>query len=385
MSDPTSEQDALRAEVAKFTAAEITPNATRWDTEHGDGAYPMHLFTRLGELGWLGIGFDEAIGGSGGGPVERCILFEELAYGSAGAALGLYVHTALAAGALADIADAALAERFVPGLLAGTTTGAWAYAEPDSGADVTRVRLAARRDGDHFVLNGSKVYITNGTFADLILVVVRTSGEPGRLGGLSVLAVDGASEGLTRTPMDKLGMRPSELAELHFDDCVVPADRLVGEVDRGFRQCLAVLSQGRVFAGALALGLGRAAFDSALAHVGTREQFGAPLADKQVVRMTVAEMATRLRTVRHLVYSAAETLGGGGGYDTAASIAKLVASETATWVSERCLHLHGAQGFMLESPAQRFYRDCKINEWGEGANELQREMIFEATTKGFRP
>ena len=385
MPDRTPEQDALRAEVAKFTASEITPNATRWDVEHADGAYPMHLFTRLGELGWLGIGFDEALGGSGGGPVERCILFEELAYGSAGATLGLYVHTALAAGALATVADPELAGRFVPDLLAGTTTGAWAYAEPDSGADVTRVRLDACRDGDHFVLNGSKMYITNATFADLILVVVRTSGQPGRLGGLSVLAVDGDSDGLTRTPMDKLGMRPSELAELHFADCIVPVDRLVGELDQGFRQCLAILSQGRVFAGALALGLGRAAFDAALAHVGTREQFGAPLAAKQAVRMTVADMATRLHAVRHLVYSAAETLGSGGDYDTEASIAKLVASETATWVSERGLHLHGAQGFMLESPAQRFYRDCKVNEWGEGANELQREMIFEATAKGYRP
>jgi len=385
VSELAASRESFRAEVARFTAAEITPNATAWDQTDPDNSYPMQLFTRLGELGWLGVGFNESLGGSGGGPVDRCILFEELAYGSAGAALGLYVHTALAAGALANIADRELAERFVPGMLAGTTTGAWAYAEPDSGADVTQVRLAARRDGDSFVLNGSKMYITNATFADVILVVVRTSGEPGKLGGLSVLAIDGNSEGLTRSSMHKLGMRPSELAELHFENCVVPADRLVGELDKGFRQCLAVLSQGRVFAGALALGLGRAALDTTIAHVGTREQFGGPLAAKQVVRATIADMTTRLRTVRHLVYSAAEKLETGEDYDTDASIAKLVASETATWVSERCLHLHGAQGFMLESPAQRFYRDCKINEWGEGANELQREMIFEAVSRGYRP
>ncbi len=385
MSETSEAREAFRAEVARFTAAEVTPNATAWDRADPEGSYPMHLFTELGGLGWLGVGFDEALGGSGGGPVERCILFEELAYGSAGAALGIYVHTALAAGALAHVADPELAECFLPGLLAGTTTGAWAYAEPDSGADVTRVRLAARQDGDHFVLNGSKMYITNATFADLVLVVVRTSGEPGRLGGLSVLAVDGEAAGLTRSTMHKLGMRPSELAELHFDDCAVPADRLVGELDGGFRQCLAVLSQGRVFAGALALGLGRAALDAAVEHVGTREQFGGPLAAKQAVRMTVADMTARLRTVRHLVYSAAGKLERGEDYDTDASIAKLVASETATWVSERCLHLHGAQGFMLESPAQRFYRDCKINEWGEGANELQREMVFEAVARGYRP
>lgn len=385
MHDQTPERAELRRQVARFVETEITPNATTWDRHDSDHPYPMHLFNQLGELGWLGIGFDESLGGSGGGPVERCILFEELARGSAGAALGIYVHTALATGALAAIADAELARRFVPAMLAGRLTGAWAYAEPDSGADVTRVRLSARRDGDHFVLDGTKMYITNATFADVILVVVRTGAEPGRLSGLSVLAVDGHSDGLTRRPMAKLGMRPSELAELHFDGCVVPADRLVGELDTGFRQCLAVLSQGRVFAGALALGLGRAAMEAAVAHVITREQFGGPLAAQQAVRMTVADMVTRLRSVRELVESTAAKLERGEPYDTDASITKLVASETATWISERCLHLHGANGYMLDSPAQRFYRDCKINEWGEGANELQREMIFEAVTKGYRP
>jgi len=385
VSELSSTQEEFRAQVARFVEAEITPNATAWDRDESAHPYPMHLFKELGELGWLGVGFPEASGGSGGGPVERCVMFEELAKGSAGAALGIYVHTSLAAAGLIRVADPALVERFVPGLLAGTLTGAWAYAEPDSGADVTQVRLAAQRDGDHFVLNGSKLYITNATFADLILVVVRTSEEPGKLRGLSVFAVDGNSEGLTRTKMAKLGMRPSELAELHFDDCVVGADRLVGELDGGFRQCLAVLSEGRVFAGALALGLGRAALEAAVAHVASREQFGAPLAAKQAVRMTIGDMTARLRAVRHLVYSAADKLDRGEPYDTDASIAKLVSSETATWVSERCLHLHGANGYMLDSPAQRFYRDCKINEWGEGANELQREMIFEAVARGYQP
>lgn len=385
MFELTSEQEDFRTQVARWVDTEVAPNATAWDRDDGHHPYPMHLFTELGELGWLGVGFDEAVGGSGGGPVERCLMFEELARGSAGAALGIYVHNSLAAAGLATVAAPELAGRFLPGLLAGEITGAWAYAEPDSGADVTQVRLSARRDGDRFVLNGSKMYITNATFADVILVVARTSGEPGRLAGLSVFAVDGNSRGLTRTPMAKLGMRPSELAELHFDDCTVSADRVVGGIDTGFRQCLTVLSQGRVFAGALGLGLGRAALDAAVTHVANRQQFGAPLAAKQAVRMTIADMTARLRGVRELVYGAAHRLGRGDPYDTDASIAKLVASETATWVSERCLHLHGANGYMLNSPAQRFYRDCKINEWGEGANELQREMIFEAVANGYRP
>ncbi len=381
----TAEQEAFREQVAKYVDAEIVPNATAWDRDQSDHPYPMHLFHELGDLGWLGVGFDESVGGSGGGPIERCLLYEELSRGSAGAALGIYVHTALAAAALVTVASPELVGQFVPPMLAGGLTGAWAYAEPDAGADVTQVRLAARRDGDSFVLDGSKMYISNAPFADVILVVVRTSGEPGQLKGLSVLAVDGESEGLTRSSMAKLGMRPSELGELHFDGVVVPVARLVGEADSGFRQCLAVLSQGRIFAGAMSLGLGRAALEAAVRHVGTREQFGAPLAAKQAVRMTIADMTARLRGVRELVYSCAAKLERGEPYDTDASVTKLLASEAATWVSERCLHLHGANGYMLDSPAQRFYRDCKINEWGEGANELQREMIFEAVSHGYRP
>ncbi len=383
MPELDDDQDQLRREVRRFAEAEIAPFAVAWD--EADDVYPRHLFASLGKLGWLGIGFDERVGGSGGGPVERCILLEELTRASAGAALGIYVHTALAASVLAEIASAELAGELLPPLLRGETTGAWAYAEPDSGADVTQVRLAARREGDAFVLNGSKTYITNAPFADLVLVVARTGGAPGRLTGLSVFAVDGESAGLTRTKLRKLGMRPSELGELHFAECAVPAARRVGDLDAGFRQCLAVLSRGRVFAGAMSLGLAGAALEAAVSHVGTREQFGGPLSQQQAVRFAIADMTLRLRAARHLVYEAAAEMAAGRPFDTEASIAKVVASETATFVSERALHLHGAQGFMLESPVQRFYRDCKILEWGEGTNEVQREMIFRAAAGGYRP
>lgn len=382
MREPTAEKQVFRADVARLAAQEIAPWLSEWERA---GRYPLSLFPRLGSLGWLGVGIAEELGGSGGGPVERCILFEELSRVSAGVALGIYVHAVLAGSALALVADEELRADLLPGLLAGTSTAAWAYAEPDAGADVTRVRLAARRDGGGYVLNGSKQYITNATFADVILVVARTSGEPGTLTGLSVLAVPGDSAGLTRSPMDKLGMHPSELGELHFEDVVVPADRLVGEEDSGFRQCLPVLSQGRIFGAALALGLGRAALDAVAGHVQAREQFGGPLARQQAVRFTVADMAARLAPARTLVYEAAEALAAGRPYDTEASIAKLVASEAATWLAERAMHLHGAHGYMMDSPVQRYYRDCKVIEFGEGANEVQREMIFEAVAGGWRP
>jgi len=376
-------QAHFRSEVRRFAEAEITPHATAWDAD--DDVYPRHLFGTLGELGWLGIGFEERLGGSGGGPVERCILLEELTRASAGVALGIYVHTSLAAAVLAEVAEPELAEKLLPPMLRGEVTGAWAYAEPDAGADVTRVRLSARREGEGFVLNGSKIYITNATFADVILVAARTGAEPGRLSGVSVFAVDGETAGLTRTKLRKLGMRPSEVGALYFEDCFVPTGRLVGEIDAGFRQCLGVLSRGRVFGGAMSVGLGGAALEAAISHVGTREQFGGPLTQQQAVRFTIADMTTRLRAARQLVYEAADLMAEGRPFDTEASVAKLFASETATWATERALHLHGAQGFMLDSPVQRFYRDCKILEWGEGANEVQREMIFQAAARGYRP
>jgi len=360
----------------------VTPHLREWEEA---GTYPTELFGRLGSLGWLGVGISEAQGGSGGGPIERCILFEELARASAGVALGIYVHAVLAGGALSVVGSDELRDSMLPGILSGETIGAWAYAEPDSGADVTRVRLSADRDGDAYVLNGSKLYITNGTIADLILVVARTSGDPGSLGGISVLAVDGESPGLTRRSMDKLGMHPSELAELHFEDVIVPTERLVGAADKGFRQCLPVLSQGRIYGATLALGLGRASVDAATAHVQAREQFGGPLTKQQAVRFTIADMTARLTAARTLVYGAAEALAADRPYDTEASIAKLVASEAGTWLAERAMHLHGAQGYMMESPVQRYYRDCKIIEYGEGANAVQREMIFEAVARGWRP
>ncbi|MCC7078895.1 MAG: acyl-CoA dehydrogenase family protein [Acidimicrobiia bacterium] len=375
-------QAELQGAVARFAATEIEPHARKWDEAE---EFPQHLFPALGELGWLGIGFDPAVGGSGGGPVERCILVEELARASAGVALGLYVHMVLATNALVKVADTPLAVSLAPALLRGELRGAWAYAEPDAGADVTRASLRARRDGDTFVLDGTKLYITNGPFADVILVVVRTGGDPGTLKGLSVLVVDGDTPGLSRRPMRKLGMRASELGELVFTECAVPAERLVGEEGSGFRQCLPVLSEGRVFGAALALGLGRAAVDEAVRHVMVREQFGGPLAELQAVRFTVADMVARLAAARSLVYGAAEAMAAARPFDTQASVAKLVASETGTYLAERALHLHGAAGFMDDSPVQRLYRDCKILEYGEGANEVQREMIFKATAAGFRP
>ncbi len=367
----------LRAEVRAFVDAEIAPRAAAWDRA---GRYPRELLPRLGDLGWLGTAFPEEVGGSGGGAVLYAIFCAELARGSAGAALGAYVHTALACGAIEHLGTDAQRQRWLPAALAGERVGCWAYAEAGAGSDVSAVSTRARRDeaGDAYVLDGSKLYITNAPLADLFVVVASTAPERG-VKGLSLFVIERDTPGLTvGRPMDKLGMGASEMAEIVFDGCRVPADQRLGEEGRGFLKAMQVLTLGRIAAAAFGVGLGRAALQSALDYTTHRQQFGRPLFKHQFVRFTLADMAARLQAAWQLTLSAARLADAGQPHGTEASMAKLVATETCTAACERALHLCGAQGYMLESDAQRFYRDCKVLELGEGTSEIQRETIARA-------
>lgn len=364
-------QDAVRA----FAEREVAPRAAQWEEQ---GRYPRELFGRLGELGWLGTAFPEGCGGSGGGPVEYAILCAELARGSAGTALGIYVHTALACAAILHLGSEAQRVALLPPALAGRRVGCWAYAEAGGGADAAAVATRARSDDDGYVLDGAKLYITNAPLADFAVVVASTS--PGRgLKGLSLFVVELDAPGVrVGPPMRKLGMGPSEMAEIVFDGCRVAGDSLLGAEGRGFLQAMDVLTLGRIAAASFACGLGRAALESALGYTSVRVQFGAPLARKQFVRFTLADLATRLEAAWQLTLAAARLAQAGRPHSQQASMAKLLATETCTWACERALHLQGAQGQMLESAAQRFYRDCKVLEIGEGTSEIQRETIARA-------
>ncbi len=361
----------FRNTVRAFVTAEIAPHAARWDRE---GA-PRELFARLGGLGWLGVPFPEEVGGAGGGSELYAVLCAELARGSAGVALGPYVHTALACAAIFHLGSDDQRTRLLPPALAGERIGCWAYAEPDAGSDVSRVRTRARRDGDDWILDGSKLYITNAPFADFAVIVASTAPDQG-LKGLSLFVVDAATPGFRAgPPMEKLGMRASRMSEIVLEGCRVPGSALLGPEGTGFLAALEVLTLGRIAAAAFGVGLGEAALAEARTHVGQREQFGGPLVRKQFVRFTLADMKTRLAAAWQLVLHAARRADAGRSHSTEASMAKLFATETATWACERALHLCGAQGFMDESPAQRFYRDCKVLEFGEGTSEIQRETI----------
>lgn len=361
-------QDAVRA----FVAREITPHAGRWDRE---ARYPRELLGRLGELGWLGTAFPEDCGGSGGGPVEYAILCAELARGSAGVALGAYVHTALACAAIMHLGSDEQRRALLPEALRGERVGCWAYAEAGAGSDAAGVATRARRDDGGYVLDGAKLYITNAPIADFAVVVASTSPERG-LKGLSLFVVEREARGLqVGPPMRKLGMGASEMAEIVLDGCRVPREALLGAEDRGFLAAMEVLTLGRIAAASFACGLGSAARQAALEHARERVQFDGPLARNQFVRFTLADLDTRLEGAWQLTLAAARLAQAGLPHGRQASMAKLAASETCTWACERALHLQGAHGYMFESAAQRFYRDCKVLELGEGTSEIQRETI----------
>lgn len=374
MKDPLLDPEHVQFvdSVREFVDAEIIPNATAWDLEE---RYPQELLREFGRLGWLGVSVPETYGGSGGGSVLYALLCAELARGSAAIALGFYVHTALASSALVHLGDDRQRRQWLPDAMTGAKIGCWAYAEPNAGADVSTVTSTAVRDGDQYVLNGTKMYITNSPFADFMVVVAATNPELG-LKGLSVFLVDADTPGVTvASPLKKLGMGASEMAEIVFDDCRIPAGNRLGPEEAGFIRALKVLTLGRIASAAFGVGLSRAALEESQAYCAERIQFGGPLTNNQFVRFTLADMATRLEAAWQLTMHTARLADGGLPHDREASMAKLFATETATWAAERTLHLCGAQGYMKESAAQRFYRDCKVLEIGEGTSEIQRETI----------
>ncbi|HIF98522.1 MAG TPA: acyl-CoA dehydrogenase [Myxococcales bacterium] len=368
----SDEQRELQRALRDFVSKEIAPLAADCDAEE---RYPVELFPRLGELGYLGLGFPESVGGSGGSRLDYAILCEELAYGSGGIALGIYVHMALACAALDAFGSGELKEAWLAPALRGERIGAWAFAEAGAGSDAGAISTQAVADGDCYVINGTKLFITNGPFADFLVVVASTAPER-RLKGLSLFLVESDRPGFrVAASLSKLGVRASEMGELVFEDCRVPAGNLVGSLHRGFLDSLSTLTLGRIASAAFAIGVARAAYEATVAHAATRIQFGQPIGSFQAVRFGISDMAVQLEAARLLCHRAAMAADRGLPHSREASMAKLHASETCTRIVERALHYHGAAGFMSDSSIQRYYRDCKVFELGEGSSELQRNMI----------
>ena len=363
----------LRELVRAFTEREIVPHLADWEEA---GAVPRELHRKAAKLGLLGVGYPEAVGGGGGDMLDSATVTEQiiLSGGSSGLIAALFTH-GIALPHIIATGDGALIDRYVRPTLAGELIGSLGVSEPDGGSDVAAIRTTARRDGEHYVVNGAKTYITSGARADFVTTVVRTGG-PGHE-GISLLVVDTASPGfaVTRT-LAKLGWQCSDTAELSYSDVRVPAANLVGAEGTGFRQVMRHFASERVSMAVQACATAQRCLDLTVAWCRHRRTFGAPLADRQVVRHRLAETARSVTVARTYVWSLVARISAGDRVEPAeVAMAKNTAAATCDAAVDTAVQLHGAMGVMRDSEVERHYRDARIIGIGGGATEIMNEII----------
>jgi len=374
---PFNDQHQMfRAAVRAFVEREVMPHVEAWETA---GRLPKSIFRRMGELGFLGVEYDDTYGGAGADMFTTVVLHEECARSRSGSfAMAVGVHTDMASPHLYWTGSEALKERYLPAICRGDAMSAIAVTEPGGGSDVAALRTRAVRDGDHYVLNGSKMFITNGAIADVYFVAARLdAGTPAkRHGGISVFLVEAGTPGFTvsRT-LDKMGMRASDTAELAFQDVRIPASNLLGREGVGFYEVMRVFQRERLVAGLHAVGMCERALEDTIAYVRERQAFGGPLSDKQVVRHKLAELATTIAAARELTYAAWTKYQAGDEVLRDVSMVKLFTAEMAQRVAYDCVQLHGGYGYMREYPVERFARDVRLLTIGGGTSEIMKEII----------
>ena len=372
----SGEHEQLRKAVRAFVEKEVTPCVAAWETA---GRIPRTFWRRLGELGFLGLDFPVAYGGSGGDFLSSVVLGEEMARcRSGGVACSVLVHTDMSSPWLVRYGTEAQKRQYLPRVLSGETVCALAITEPGAGSDMAALATRAERRGDHYVLTGRKIFITNGVHGDLYFVAARTGPATAerRHDGLSMFLVERGLPGfeVSRT-LDKMGMRASDTAELAFDGYAVPAESLLGVEGRGFQQLAAGLQRERTMAAVLALSGAAQALEDTIAYLRERQAFGEPLAARQVLRHRVAELATDLEAARQLVYHAARLHAAGEECVREVSMAKLLATEVANRVAYHAVQLHGGYGYMREFPVEGFFRDVRLWTIASGTSEIMREII----------
>ncbi|MCY4119860.1 MAG: acyl-CoA dehydrogenase family protein [Acidobacteria bacterium] len=369
---PTEAEEVTRQAVREFAEREILPHVMEWDEAQ---SLPADLLAQLGELGLLGIQFPARYGGAGLSAVEYAICIEELARVDPTIALTVAAHNGLAAAHVAMFGSESQKERWLAPLAGGKFLGAWALTEPDAGSDAGNLRTRARRDGEDWLLDGTKTFTTHAGLAGLTVVMAVTDPAEGRH-GISAFVVERDAPGLSvGRKENKLGMRASTTADTRLDGCRVAADHLLGREGDGFLNAMAVLDAGRIGIAALAVGLAQGAFDAARRHAAQRTQFGRPLASFQATQWKLADMATGIDAARLLTYRAAYLKDQGRPTTRESSMAKLYASEVAVRAAGECVQIHGGYGFVKDYPAEKLYRDVKLLTIGEGTSEIQRLVI----------
>ncbi|MFA7505190.1 MAG: acyl-CoA dehydrogenase family protein [Burkholderiaceae bacterium] len=371
----SAEHEDLRASLRDFVTREIAPHVNQWDEE---GTFPRSLYGRLAELGVLGIGYEEAYGGTPADIFHQLIVFEELARpGAGGVPASLLSHT-IGLPPVANHGSEALKQRVLPPVLAGEMIAALAVTEPGGGSDVAALKTTAVRDGDHYVLNGEKVFITSGMRADFITVAVRTDPAHKGAGGVSALLVDGDSPGLTRTELRKMGWWASDTAHLRFKDVRVPAANLLGQENAGFKVFMNNFNAERLAMSASACAYAEVCLDEALEWARERRTFGQPLVERQVIRHKLVDMAMRINAARGQVYELAwrvqHEVGDPAQLVARTCMAKILSTQAMQFCADQAVQILGGMGFMRGTRSERIYREVKVMMIGGGSEEIMKDL-----------
>lgn len=370
---------ALKSTVRDFCEKHVKDRARDWDRTE---SFPHEVVRELGQLGLMGIRIPEAFGGAGLGNLAVAVVVEEVARYDGSLALTVASHNGLGTSHIRVFGNDAQRAKYLPKLATADWLGAWGLTEPGSGSDAAGMKTTAVRKGDGWVINGSKMFITQGTVGEVFVVLAVTNREK-RQKGITAFVVDKAARGFTQRAIHgKLGMRSSDTAELLFENVEVADSQRLGEVDNGFLDTMKILDGGRITIGALAVGLGRGAVEESAKYAKDRTAFGKPIANFQAIQWMLADMQTEIDAARLLVYRAAALADEGKPYSREASMGKLFASEAATRACNKAVQIHGGYGYTREFPVERYLRDAKLCEIGEGTSEIQRTIIAKDLLKG---
>jgi len=376
----TEEQEQLRRSVREFAEREIRPHVMEWDEK---SEFPLATVNELGKMGLMGVTFPTEYGGAGLGYVEYVTTIEELSRVDGSVGIIVAAHNSLCSNHVYIAGNEDQKRKYLPKLASGEFIGCWGLTEPGSGSDAGSARMTAVRKGKSWLLNGTKTFITNGHYADVAVIIAVTDRTTGTH-GLSAFVVEKGTKGFRPGKKEnKLGLRASDTAELIFEDCVIPAENLVGKEGDGFIDAMRVLDGGRISIAALSLGIAQGAFEAALKYSKERKQFGRPISDFQAIQWKLTDMATEIDAARLLTLRAASMKDAGLKTTQESSMAKLYASEVAVRCANEGVQIHGGYGFIKDYPAEKYYRDVKLCTIGEGTSEIQRLVIARQLLKSY--
>ena len=375
-----SENQLMVGQMAKgFAEKHIKPHVMEWDEEQH---FPRELFNQLGELGMLSVFVPGEYGGSGFGYFEYVSVIQEIAKVCGSIGLSVAAHNSLCTGHILNFANEQQKQKWLPKLATGEWLGAWGLTEANTGSDAMRMSTTAVLEGDHYIINGAKNWITHGKSSGVAVVMART-GEKGDSKGISAFVVERGTPGFSAGKKEnKLGMRASETTEMIFDNCRIPKENLLGKEGEGFKQAMKVLDGGRISIAALSLGIAKGAFEAAVAYSKERHQFGQPISNFQGISFKLADMATQIEAAEMLVMQAADLKNRHQPVTKQAAMAKYYASEVAVKVANEAVQIFGGYGYTKDFPVEKYYRDAKLCTIGEGTSEIQKIVIAREALKG---